>query len=164
VAQQSRWVDPSEIVEAARSQIEPSSSDHQIEVLRRSDDRVVHIDPRLTSAALAHLLENAAQYSPAGSAITVAHEVNDDGLLVTVDDEGSGIADTDGPRLFEPFFRGEQGRWHTSGTGMGLAIARGLLAAEHGRVWAENRPEGGARFSILVPAASRPAFVEAEET
>jgi two-component system sensor histidine kinase KdpD len=163
VAQQSRWVDPSEIVEAARSQIEPSSSEHQIEVLQRSDDRVVHIDPRLTSAALAHLLENAAQYSPAGSAITVAHAVNADGLLVTVDDEGSGIAESDGPRLFEPFFRGEQGRWHTSGTGMGLAIARGLLAAEHGRVWAENRPEGGARFSILVPAESRPAPVESEE-
>ena len=162
VAQQSRWVDPSEVVEAARNQIEPPSSAHQIDVLRRSDDRVVHIDPRLTSAALAHLLENAAQYSPAGSAITVAHEVNADGLLVTVDDEGSGIAEIDRPRLFEPFFRGEQGRWHTSGTGMGLAIARGLLAAEHGRVWAENRPGGGARFSILVPAQSRPAPVAAE--
>jgi two-component system sensor histidine kinase KdpD len=91
------------------------------------------------------------------------HEVNADGLLVTVEDQGRGIADGDGSRLFEPFFRGEQGRRHTAGTGMGLAIARGLLAAEHGRVWAENRPEGGARFSIMVPALSRPALTAAEE-
>jgi two-component system sensor histidine kinase KdpD len=133
-------------------------------VLGRSEDRVVHVDPRLTSAALARLLENAAQYSPPGSSIMVAHDVSADGLLLTVEDQGRGIADIDGPHLFEPFYRGGQGGRHTSGTGMGLAIARGLLAAEHGRVWAENRPEGGARFSILVPAPSRPAPAESDES
>ena len=158
-----QWVNPLEIVEAARSQIGPTSSAHDVQVLGRSEDRVVHVDPRLTSAALARLLENAAQYSPPGSAITVVHEVNADGLLVTVEDQGRGIADADGSRLFEPFFRGEQGGRHGAGTGMGLAIARGLLAAEHGRVWAENRPEGGARFSIMVPALSRPALTAADE-
>ena len=162
VPHKSRWVHPSEIVEAARSQVEPASSDHEIKVLSRSDDRVVHVDPRLTSSALAHLLENAAQYSPPASTITVAHEVTADGLLVTVEDEGDGIAASDTPRLFEPFYRGEQGLRHTVGTGMGLAITRGLLAAEHGRVWAENRLEGGARFSIQVPAPSRRAPVAEE--
>jgi two-component system sensor histidine kinase KdpD len=158
-----QWVDPSEIVEAARSQIEPTGNAHEIQVIGRSEDLVVHVDPRLTSAALARLLENAAHYSPPGSAIRVVHEVSGDGLLVTVEDQGRGIADSDGARLFEPFYRGEQGPRHTSGTGMGLAIARGLLAAEHGRVWADNRPEGGARFSILVPAPSRPAPAAADE-
>jgi signal transduction histidine kinase len=132
-------------------------------VLGRSEGRVVHVDPRLTSAALARLLENAAQYSPPGSSITVVHDVNAEGLLVTVEDQGRGITDIDRPHVFEPFYRGEQGGRRTSGTGMGLAIARGLLAAEHGRVWAENRPEGGARFSILVPAPSRPAPVASDE-
>jgi two-component system, OmpR family, sensor histidine kinase KdpD len=163
VAHKSRWVHPSEIVEAARSQVEPTSSGHHIEVRGRSDDLIVHVDPRLTSAALAHLLENAAQYSPPGSAIAVAHEVTDEGLLVTVEDEGHGIAASDKARLFEPFYRGEQGPRHSTGTGMGLAITRGLLAAEQGRVWAENRQEGGARFSILVPAESRPAPAAADE-
>ena len=138
-----------------RSQIEPTAGAHRSTCAASAADRVVHLDPRLTSAALAHLLENAAQYSPAGSAITVTHDVNAEGLLVTVDDEGGGIAEADRSRLFEPFFRGEQGRRQRAGTGMGLAIAQGLLAAEHGRVWVENRPEGGARFSILVPAPSR---------
>ena len=92
----------------------------------------------------------------------MAHEVNADGLLVTVDDEGSGIAESDGARLFEPFFRGEQGRWHTSGTGMGLWIVRGLLAVEQGRVWAENAPDGGARFTIVIPGAAKQGAVEEE--
>ena len=155
VPHKSCWVSPSEIVEAAKSQVEPASTDHEIKVFRRSEDRVVHVDPRLTSAALAHLLENAAQYSPPASTITIAHEVTAEGLLVTVEDEGEGIALADKPRLFEPFFRGDQGPRHSVGTGMGLAITRGLLAAEHGRVWAENRLEGGARFSIQIPAPSR---------
>jgi two-component system, OmpR family, sensor histidine kinase KdpD len=158
-----QWVDPSEIVEAAMSQIEPASSAYHLQVLGRSEGRVVHVDPRLTSAALARLLENAAHYSPPGSSIRVVHDVSAEGLLVTVEDQGRGIADIDRPHLFEPFYRGQQGGRHTSGTGMGLAIARGLLAAEHGRVWAENRPEGGARFSILVPAPSRPAPAASDE-
>ena len=158
VVQTSQWVSPSEIIEAARNLIGPTASTHPIHVIGRSDDRVVNLDPRLTSAALARLLENAAQYSPSGSTITVSHEVTAEGLLVAVEDEGRGIADADGERLFEPFYRGEQGPQHTTGTGMGLAIARGLLAAEHGRVWAENRREGGARFSIAVPAQSRAAL------
>ena len=158
VVQTYQWVSPLEIIEAARNLIGPAANSHSIQVIGRSDDRLVNLDPRLTSAALARLLENAAQYSPPGSPITVSHEVTDEGLLIAVEDEGRGIADADGERLFEPFYRGEQGPQHSTGTGMGLAIARGLLAAEHGRVWAENRPEGGARFSIAVPAESRAAL------
>ena len=81
--------------------------------------------------------------------------MNADGLLVTVEDEGRGIADAEGSRLFERFFRGDQGRRHVAGTGMGLAIARGLLAVERGRIWAENSPDGGAQFTIHVPAMTR---------
>ena len=85
----------------------------------------------------------------------MTHELNDEGLLISVQDKGAGIAVSDLPRLFERFYRGGEARRHGSGTGMGLSITRGLLAAENGRVWAENRPEGGSRFSILVPAERR---------
>jgi signal transduction histidine kinase len=70
-----------------------------------------------------------------------------------VRDHGPGIAPADLPRLFERFYRGDAAGARTSGTGMGLWIARGLLAAEHGRVWAENAPDGGAVFTIAVPVA-----------
>ena len=79
----------------------------------------------------------------------------DDGLVIDVRDHGPGIAPADLPHLFERFYRGDAAKARASGTGMGLWIARGLLAAEEGRVWAENCPDGGAQFTIVVPAATR---------
>ena len=69
-------------------------------------------------------------------------------LRITVDDEGPGIPEADLPRLFDPFYRAASRS--TDGLGMGLAIARGLLVAQHGRITAENRSPRGARFSITV--------------
>jgi two-component system sensor histidine kinase KdpD len=157
IAPERQWVHPLEIIEAAQGHVEYTLRDHRLEVRNGSDGAVVKLDPRLTSAALAHLLENAAQYSPPGSRITVDHHLTGDGLLIAVEDNGAGIAGAELPRLFERFYRGSQSRSNVSGTGMGLSITRGLLAAENGRVWAENRPEGGSRFSILIPAEVRQA-------
>jgi two-component system sensor histidine kinase KdpD len=149
------WVRPSEIVRLARREAEHALRAHTIRVTDQSDGQAVHVDPRLLSTALAHVLENAAQYSPPGSTITVTHELEPGGLRLVVDDEGAGIAAADLPHLFERFYRGSESRRHASGTGMGLAIVLGLLNAQGGRVWAENRQERGARFSMFVPAASR---------
>jgi two-component system, OmpR family, sensor histidine kinase KdpD len=150
IAAESRWVHPSEIVAAARDQIEHTLQAHQVDV-RIDPDVPVRLDPRLTASALAHLLENAAQYTPPGSAITVTTRLTGEGLAIEVRDSGPGIAPADLPHLFERFYRGSAAKMRASGTGMGLWIVRGLLAAERGRVWAENSPQGGAQFTILVP-------------
>jgi two-component system sensor histidine kinase KdpD len=157
IAPSPRWVHPSEIVEGARSQVEYALRAHRIDVVDRFGHLAVRVDARLTSTALAHILENAAQYSPVGSTITVTYEVSADGLLISVRDRGTGIAATDLPRLFERFYRGGAAWQYSSGTGMGLAITRGLLAAEGGRVWADNAADGGAQLSMFVPAESRAA-------
>lgn len=125
---------------------------------------LVRLDPRLTAAALSHVLENAAQYTPASSPIVVHIAVRNAELVLSVRDRGPGIADADLPRLFDCFFRGAQSRPRVSGTGMGLSIARGLLAAEGGRIWAENCADGGAEFTIAVPAESRAAEADAVTT
>jgi len=78
-----------------------------------------------------------------------------EGLLLAVRDHGPGIAPADLPHVFERFYRGSSAKARASGTGMGLWIVRGLLAVEQGRVWAENCPDGGARFTIVVPAAQK---------
>ena len=154
VATAVQWTHPSEIIDAARDQVRGMLRSHRVEI-EVGTEVAVRVDPRLTSTALAHLLENAAQYSPAGSTIEVAASVDDDGLLVRVRDQGPGLSPADLPHLFDRFYRGDAARTRASGSGMGLSIARGLLAAAGGRVWAENRPGGGAEFSLAVPAETR---------
>ena len=156
VATESRWTHPSEIVAAARDQVEYALQGHKLEVTVEPDVPV-RLDPRLTATALAHLLENAAQYSTPGSTIHVAARVGDEGLVIQVRDQGSGIVPTDLPHLFTRFYRGAAAKTRTSGTGMGLWIVRKLLSVEGGRAWAENCPEGGSQFTMAVPAMVKQA-------
>ena len=162
IASETRWTYPSEILAAARDQTEHVLQQHKLDV--KIDREVpVRLDPRLTAIALAHLLENAAKYAPAGSSIDVRIGVTDEGLVIQVRDHGPGIPAADVPHLFRRFYRGTSGRAQASGTGMGLWIARGLLAAEQGRIWAENCADGGAQFTIVVPAAVKPVDSEASQ-
>jgi K+-sensing histidine kinase KdpD len=149
-----QWVHPSEIVQAARDLVVHTLAGRIVDT-QGTGDHLVKVDPRLTASALAQLLDNAAKYSPAGSPILVSAATGSDGLTITVQDHGPGIAPADLPHLFDRFYRGHQALPRVSGTGMGLSIARGVLAVQHGRIWAANRPEGGAQFVIQVPAAVR---------
>jgi two-component system, OmpR family, sensor histidine kinase KdpD len=149
------WVHPSEIVQVARTQVDQGLRVHQVKIIDLTHNQAVEVDPRLVARALAHVLENAAQYSPPDSTIAVTAEIVSGDLRLVVDDEGPGIAAADVPRLFERFYRGSEARRHASGTGMGLAIVQGLLKAQGGGISVENRLERGSRFSITVPAASR---------
>src|SRR6185295_14075876 len=146
-----RWVHPTEIVEAARDQLEHSLRRHPL-VVEAESEHLVQLDPRLTASALAHILENAAQYTPAGSPIGLHTTVSGDGLTILVRDHGAGISPADLPHLFDRFYRGSEAKRRISGTGMGLSIARGMLAVQRGRIWADNCADGGAQFTIVVPA------------
>src|SRR5205085_3551369 len=137
VAPVTRWVHPAEIVEAARELAQPALRDHLLAVHSHSD-AVVQVDPRLTASALAQVLENAAQYSPPGTTVALDVDVSSEGLTLSVRDRGPGIAAADLPHLFERFYRGAEARQRAHGTGMGLAIAKGLLAAERGRIAVAN--------------------------
>ena len=157
---QLRWVQPSEIVEAARDQVDVALRGHRLD-LHVDSDVLVQLDPLLTAAALAHVLENAAQYSPPASSIVVSVGVSAEGLGLTVRDHGPGIAPGDLPHLFERFYRGSESKCRVAGTGMGLSIARGMLAAERGHIWAENCAGGGAQFTMVVAAEQKaPSAVE----
>jgi two-component system sensor histidine kinase KdpD len=156
VATDARWVHPTEIVEAARDQLEHSLRHHPL-VVDADSDQLVRLDPRLTASALAHVVENAAQYTPTGAIITVRAAVSADGLTIAVRDHGTGIAPADLPHVFDRFYRGATAGRRVSGTGMGLSIARGMLAAQRGRIWAENCADGGAQFTLVVPAEVKTA-------
>ena len=154
------WVTASDIVDAALANLQPVLGDRPLDI--DADDSVAaFVDPRLTSSALLHLIENAAQYSPPGTPIGIFGTVERDGMHLSVTDRGSGLDPDELPRLFDRFFRGRREQARPAGTGMGLAITRGLLTVQNGRVWAENLPTGGARFSIAIPADARAVAAEA---
>jgi two-component system sensor histidine kinase KdpD len=148
-----QWVSPGELVDAAIAYVGPALTDRTLEI-DADTSAEIHLDPRLTSSALAHLLENAVRYSPADRAIVVRAWTEADGAHLVVRDHGSGLDPSDLDHVFEPFYRSAKVR-HATGTGLGLAITRGLLAAEGGRVWCENVAGAGAQFTIVVPAAVR---------
>jgi two-component system sensor histidine kinase KdpD len=156
---QRQWVSPAEIVDAAVAHAGPALAEHTLQI-DAEDVNEVQVDPRLTSTALAHVLENAARYSPNSAPIAVRAWTGDDGSHFVVRDHGPGLNPADLHALFEPFYRGEKTR-HATGTGLGLAITRGLLAAEGGRVWCENVAGGGAQFTIMVPSSVRIAGAHA---
>ena len=149
-----QWVTAAEVIDAAMAHVRHALDGRTVTV-QADADVAVNVDPRLASGALSHLLENAAQYSPADTPIIVEGRGEADGLRLSVVDHGPGLDPGELDHLFERFYRGRSARQIAPGTGMGLAITRGLLAAASGRVWAENVSGAGAKFSMLVPGPLR---------
>ena len=112
-------------------------------------------DPVKLQDALRNLLENATNYSPEGSRITMQAERRRDRLVLSVEDEGPGIPDADLERVFERFYRVDKSRTRDGrdpgGTGLGLAIVKHLIELHGGSVRASNRTPHGAVFTIALP-------------
>ncbi len=101
---------------------------------------------------LGNLLSNALRYTPEGGVVRVTAVAKPNVVQVSIQDSGPGFHPDDLPRIFEQFYRGEQARSRsTGGAGLGLAIARGIVEAHNGRIWAENNPNGGACVSFTLP-------------
>ena len=110
---------------------------------------------------LANLVGNAIQHTPAGGSVTIEARTTGVEVRVEVCDTGEGIPAADLPHVFERFYRGEKSRSRaTGGAGLGLAIAKGIVEAHHGRIWAENVAGRGACFTF---AAAHPAVIYLNE-
>jgi signal transduction histidine kinase len=113
---------------------------------------------------LSNLLQNALRYATAAPrAVRVTVERDGAHARLVVDDDGPGIPADALERVFDRFFRVDRGRSRgQGGTGLGLAIVRHITTSHGGRVWAENRPDGGARLVVTLP--TRPSWLEAPAT
>jgi signal transduction histidine kinase len=115
---------------------------------------LVRCAPDKVERVLFNLLTNALRHTPSDGSVAVLVEPEGSEVQVTVEDTGEGIPAEALRRVFDRFWRADMARTRASGgSGLGLAIARGLVEAQGGRIWAEQRPGGGARVCFTLPAA-----------
>jgi signal transduction histidine kinase len=125
---------------------------HRFVVSFPPDFPIVDADGGRIRRVLFNLLDNAIKYSPAGGLIVVRGEMSESEILVSVADQGQGIAPEHLNRLFEKFFRAKfvSGK-HIVGTGLGLPIARTIVELHGGRIWAESKPGEGTTLYFTLP-------------
>ena len=111
--------------------------------------------PEKVERVLLNLLTNSLRHTPSDGSVAVRAETLRREIHVTVEDTGKGLQAGSDRRTLDRFWRGDAARSSApdAGAGLGLAIARALVEAHGGRIWAENRPGGGARVSFTLPAA-----------
>jgi signal transduction histidine kinase len=128
----------------------------QVSLESQLDDALpdVRCAPEHVQRVLLNLVTNALRHTPSDGSILVSAKRRDCELEVSVEDTGVGLSKEAQQRVFERFWRDDASRARASGgAGLGLAIAQGFVEAQGGRIWAENRPEGGARFAFTLPIA-----------
>jgi two-component system sensor histidine kinase BaeS len=112
------------------------------------------VDTDRLAQAVGNLLSNAIKYTPRRGTVTVGAGVKDEDLWIGVSDTGPGISQEDQERIFAPFYRRQPGRRFQQGMGLGLGIARDLVAAHGGRLEVESTPGLGSQFTIYLPLRS----------
>jgi Osmosensitive K+ channel histidine kinase len=158
-----RWSVVDEIISAALTRAEPITRQHRIEVDVEKELPAVRIDERAVSEVVYTLIDNAAKYSAPGSRICLsAHRAENDLIRMSVEDEGRGVPQDVRERVFDKFFRatrdGDVSTREPSGTGMGLAIAKGIVEAHAGRIWIEPAAGGkGTRVVFTLPIGDEEA-------
>ena len=125
--------------------------DRRIQVEFDGNVPKVLVDGELVSLCIRQLVTNALKYSSPDSPITI-HALSGDGhVRICVSDSGPGIPQNELPRIFERYYRAVDNRDRVPGTGIGLAVARDIVKAHGGEIWAESKPGQGSQFFFTVP-------------
>jgi signal transduction histidine kinase len=140
------------IVSSSLKSIEAEARSRHVRLDADVDEEITaRFAPDKVERVLMNLLANALRHTPSDGAVAVLVEPMSDEVRVAVEDTGDGLDTEARERMFERFWRGDPSR-SSRGAGLGLAIARGIVEAHGGRIWAENREGGGARVCFTLPA------------
>jgi two-component system sensor histidine kinase KdpD len=150
------WSSLSEIITAVMKRAAPLTRNNRLELWLDEELPAVRIDERAVAEVLYVLIDNAAKYSPPGGVLRIkARGADNEMVQLMVEDQGSGIPAELRERVFDKFFRAMRDgdvSGTRPGTGMGLAIAKGIVEAHGGKIWIESGDQAiGTRVVVLLP-------------
>lgn len=148
------WQPLEGVLGAALKQVDGRLRDREVHIDLPGDLPLVQFDAMLVEQVLINILENAAKYTPAGSAIDISAATIGGAVRVDIADHGPGFEPGEEERVFDKFYRGPGAKGR--GVGLGLAICRAIIDAHGGKIWAEPRPGGGAVFHFTLPIGDAP--------
>ena len=153
------WCDLADLVGVALRQLERELARHPVTNNLPRDLPLVKIDFVLMEQVLVNLLLNAALHTPPGTRVQISAEAGPQEIALTVADNGPGLPPESLPHLFDKFYRAPGAA--AGGSGLGLSIVKGFVDAHGGQVSAQNRPGGGAEFTVRLPLKEAPPSLEA---
>jgi two-component system sensor histidine kinase KdpD len=149
------WIEPQDIVNSALERRRRRLSSHNVSLDMDSNLPLIYVDAVLVEQAFVQIVDNAAKYSPTGSPITIAAKRNGRDVVLSVRDQGVGLTAEESAQIGERFFRGARHAATTSGSGLGLWIAKAFVTANGGKIQAVSPgADHGAAVSILLPFAT----------
>lgn len=154
-----QWHVLEEIVGGALRVLGKAIAGHDVQVSLDASLPLIFVDSVLIERVLYNLVENAVKYTPSGRVIRITAQIRVGEIAVSVADNGPGLPVDMLEIVFDKFTRGER-ESSTAGVGLGLALCRAIVQAHHGRIWAENVRQGGARFTFTLPLLEPPVIPE----
>jgi two-component system sensor histidine kinase KdpD len=154
------WQPLHEAVGSALRHVDRRLAGRAVTVNLPADLPLVRIDDVAIEQVLVNLIDNALEYTPAGTAIEISALAREGAVVIEVADRGPGVPAGTEARVFEKFFRAHAPASGRRGTGLGLAICRGIVEGHGGTIGVENRAGGGAAFRFTLPATDPPPPVD----
>ena len=140
----------SHLIKRLAERFQVQTQEHKITVNLPDDFPVIMADEIRIEQVISNLLSNAIKYAPDGE-IIISGRSRKDEVIICVTDEGPGIATGDMPHIFDRFYRAPESSRKTKGAGLGLYLARAIVEAHNGRMWADPKTEKGARICFCLP-------------
>jgi two-component system sensor histidine kinase KdpD len=151
------WYPLQELIQDVLERLQPLLQGRRVQTDIPDDLPPIELDYLQMDQVFTNLIENAVRYTPPTSPIEIRARREDSNVIISVADRGPGIPIADLEHVFDKFYRvtGRRSSGSVPGTGLGLAVSRGLVEAHGGKIWAEQRPDGGTIFYIRLPIGAR---------